>query len=137
MFSMMFRNVLGSLQNSETQGGAQTPGACPRACHAPPRASQVEFHALRFVEPIRRVAQRLVDRISEGGTRPYVALHLRLEKDVWVRTGCSPGLGPDLDAMVRSERERRPDLLTGRVNLTADARRQAGLCPMTAGMVAR
>jgi len=98
---------------------------------------QVEFHALRFVEFSRRVAQSLVDRISAGGQRPYVALHLRLERDVWGAHGVLPGAGAG-PGCTGAEREGAEARSSSRASdLTAAARRQAGLCPMTAGMVAR
>lgn len=96
---------------------------------------QVAFHALRFAAPIQAVGDMLAKRMWQQG--PYVALHLRLEKDVWVRTGCLPGLGPRYDAVVNRTRARAPKLLTGRSNMTYDERKLAGLCPMNAAEVVR
>ncbi|KAM0943102.1 putative GDP-fucose protein O-fucosyltransferase [Dioscorea sansibarensis] len=70
----------------------------------------------------------LVSRMSKNG--PYMALHLRLEKDVWVRTGCLPGLGEDADVEIKNERSSNPNLLTSRSNLSAEVRYFAGLCPL-------
>lgn len=67
----------------------------------------------------------------------YLSLHLRMEKDVWVRTGCLPGLTPEYDEIVNSEREAHPELLTGRSNMTYHERKLAGLCPLTALEVTR
>ena len=97
---------------------------------------KVEFHALRYVPHLRDLGNRLVSRMTAGG-RPYVALHLRLERDVWVRTGCSPGLGPDLDAEVQRLRSHKPDMLTSRMNLTSDERFAKGLCPLTTPIVTK
>ncbi|GJP30341.1 hypothetical protein CLOM_g753 [Closterium sp. NIES-68] len=96
---------------------------------------KVEFHALRFTQPILTLGQKLVSRMAASG--PFIALHLRLEPDVWIRTGCYPRLGPELDAAVDRERAGRPDLLTGRLNLSAEERFAAGLCPLTADVVVR
>uniref|UniRef100_M1CD76 O-fucosyltransferase family protein n=1 Tax=Solanum tuberosum TaxID=4113 RepID=M1CD76_SOLTU len=68
---------------------------------------------------------------------PYVALHLRMEKDVWVRTGCLPGLSHEIDEMINNERKRRPELLTSRSNMTYHDRKLAGLCPLNALEVTR
>lgn len=68
---------------------------------------------------------------------PYIGLHLRLEKDVWVRTGCLTGLGPQYDHIIAKLRESQPEYLTGRLNMTYTQRRLAGLCPLNAFEVAR
>ncbi|XP_010248906.1 PREDICTED: uncharacterized protein At1g04910 [Nelumbo nucifera] len=96
---------------------------------------KVSFHALRFAAPIRELGNRLARRIWIEG--PYIALHLRLEKDVWARTGCLTGLGPEYDDIVAMERESRPEYLTGRLNMSHHQRRLAGLCPLNALEVAR
>ncbi|KAF5195287.1 O-fucosyltransferase family protein, partial [Thalictrum thalictroides] len=59
---------------------------------------KVAFHALRFRTWIEELGQKVVKRMSQGG--PYMALHLRLEKNVWVRTGCVPGLGKKADQAI-------------------------------------
>ncbi|KAI5065271.1 hypothetical protein GOP47_0019966 [Adiantum capillus-veneris] len=96
---------------------------------------KVAFQALRFTSPIMELGNKLARRMWEGG--PYVALHLRLEKDVWVRTGCLPGLGAGFDDEVRHARIDNPQLLTGRSNMTYTERKLAGLCPLNAAEVAR
>ncbi|XP_074570889.1 O-fucosyltransferase 20-like [Curcuma longa] len=96
---------------------------------------KVAFHALRFAAPIQELGNKLASRMRSHG--PYLALHLRLEKDVWVRTGCLPGLGPEFDAAVEEERKLKPKLLTGRSNITFHDRKLAGLCPLNAGEVTR
>ncbi|XP_021800969.1 mitochondrial pyruvate carrier 1-like [Prunus avium] len=45
--------------------------------------------------------------------RPYIALQLWLEKDVWVRTGCLTGLGPEYDDIITKILESQPEYLTG------------------------
>ncbi|KAH7423004.1 hypothetical protein KP509_12G034900 [Ceratopteris richardii] len=96
---------------------------------------KVAFHALRFTVPIMEIASQLAHRMWERG--PYVALHLRLEKDVWVRTGCLPGLGPEFDVEVQDARIASPQLLTSRSNMNYTERKLAGLCPLNAAEVAR
>ncbi|RAL42817.1 hypothetical protein DM860_009324 [Cuscuta australis] len=91
---------------------------------------KVAFHALRFAGPVRDISHRFARRMWAEG--PYVAVHLRLEKDVWVRSGCSAGLGAEHDGTIGREREAHPELLTGKVNATSAARRAAGLCPLNA-----
>ncbi|KAI4333177.1 hypothetical protein L6164_018015 [Bauhinia variegata] len=96
---------------------------------------KVAFHALRFAKPIQELGNKIADRMRSKG--PYLALHLRMEKDVWVRTGCLPGLSPEYDEIVNNERIQRPELLTGRSNMTYHERKLAGLCPLNAMDVTR
>ncbi|XP_011087180.1 uncharacterized protein At1g04910 [Sesamum indicum] len=96
---------------------------------------KVAFHALRFAPHIQELGDKLTERMRSKG--PYLALHLRMEKDVWVRTGCLPGLTPDYDEMINNERKTRPKLLTSRSNMTYHERKLAGLCPLNTLEVAR
>ncbi|OIT35196.1 PREDICTED: uncharacterized protein At1g04910-like [Nicotiana attenuata] len=96
---------------------------------------KVAFHALRFNPSILELGNKFTERMRSKG--PYLALHLRMEKDVWVRTGCLPGLSYEYDEMINNERKRRPDLLTSRSNMTYHDRKLAGLCPLNALEVAR
>ncbi|XP_073157199.1 O-fucosyltransferase 20-like [Henckelia pumila] len=96
---------------------------------------KVAFHALRFASHITEIGNKLTDRMRSKG--PYLALHLRMEKDVWVRTGCLPGLGQEYDEMISNERKTSPNLLTSRSNMTYQERKLLGLCPLNALEVAR
>uniref|UniRef100_A0A3Q7IEF1 O-fucosyltransferase family protein n=1 Tax=Solanum lycopersicum TaxID=4081 RepID=A0A3Q7IEF1_SOLLC len=96
---------------------------------------KVTFHALRFNPSILELGNKLTERMRSKG--PFLALHLRMEKDVWVRTGCLPGLSHEYDEMINNERKRRPDLLTSRSNITYHERKLAGLCPLNALEVTR
>lgn len=96
---------------------------------------KVAFHALRFKAPIQALGDILAQRMWKQG--PYIALHLRMEKDVWVRTGCLPGLSHDFDQIISEERKSKPNLLTARSNMTYHERKLAGLCPLNAMEVAR
>ncbi|EXB94325.1 hypothetical protein L484_002686 [Morus notabilis] len=96
---------------------------------------KVAFHALRFAAPIHELGNQLAKRMWIEG--PYIALHLRLEKDVWVRTGCLTGLGPEYDDVITKVRESQPEFLTGTLNMSYAQRRLAGLCPLNALEMAR
>ncbi|XP_051145231.1 O-fucosyltransferase 20-like [Andrographis paniculata] len=96
---------------------------------------KVAFHALRFAPRILELGNTFTARMRSRG--PYLALHLRMEKDVWVRTGCLPGLNPEYDEMITNERMARPELLTSRSNMTYHDRKLAGLCPLNAFEVVR
>ncbi|OIW07965.1 hypothetical protein TanjilG_20066 [Lupinus angustifolius] len=96
---------------------------------------KVAFNALRFAKPVQELGNNIAERMQSKG--PYLALHLRMEKDVWVRTGCLPGLSPEYDEIVNNERKQRPELLTGRSNMTYHERKLAGLCPLNAVEVTR
>ncbi|KAL4323842.1 hypothetical protein GQ457_11G020010 [Hibiscus cannabinus] len=96
---------------------------------------KVAFQALKFAPPILELGNKLAQRMQSKG--PYLALHLRMEKDVWVRTGCSPGLSQEYDELIQDERRRRPELLTSKSNMTYHERKLAGLCPLNAFEVTR
>ncbi|KAF9608012.1 hypothetical protein IFM89_004893 [Coptis chinensis] len=96
---------------------------------------KVAFHALKFRTWIEELGEKLAKRMAHRG--PYMALHLRLEKDVWVRTGCLPGLGKKADQVIESERALHPELLKSRTNISARDRYIAGLCPLNAVEITR
>ncbi|XP_031478665.1 O-fucosyltransferase 20-like [Nymphaea colorata] len=96
---------------------------------------KVAFSALQFRPAIQAVGNALAARMAEKG--PYLALHLRLEKDVWVRTGCLPGLGAEADRVIHQERTRKPRLLTSRIDMLPHQRYLAGLCPLRATEIVR
>ncbi|CAL5380553.1 unnamed protein product [Camellia sinensis] len=96
---------------------------------------KVAFQALKFAPPILELGNKLTERMRSKG--PYLALHLRLEKDVWVRTGCLPGLSHEYDEMISNERKLRPELLTSKSKMTYHERKLAGLCPLNALDVTR
>ncbi|KAK4767069.1 hypothetical protein SAY86_014820 [Trapa natans] len=54
------------------------------------------------------------------------------EKDVWVRTGCLPGLSRKYDRLINLEREKHSELLTARSSMSYHDRKLAGLCPLNA-----
>ncbi|KAM7483441.1 hypothetical protein LguiB_008024 [Lonicera macranthoides] len=91
---------------------------------------KVAFHALRFAPPIRELGNRITRRMWIEG--PYIAIHLRLEKDVWIRTGCSTGLGPKYDQIIANDRGSHPEFLTGKSNMSYTQRKLSGQCPLNA-----
>lgn len=93
---------------------------------------QVAFHAIRFTEPIMNLGNRLARRMWIEG--PYIALHLRLENDVWARTKCPTGLGPEFDQKIS---ETWVSQVTRHLNMSYVRRRLAGLCPLNALEMAR
>uniref|UniRef100_A0A9I9CEC7 O-fucosyltransferase family protein n=1 Tax=Cucumis melo TaxID=3656 RepID=A0A9I9CEC7_CUCME len=96
---------------------------------------KVAFHALKFAAAIQELGNQLTRRMWIEG--PYIAIHLRLEKDVWVRSGCRTGLDSDYDAIIAKIRNSQPEYLTGRINMSHIQRRRAGLCPLNALEIAR
>ncbi|KAI3671421.1 hypothetical protein L1987_87158 [Smallanthus sonchifolius] len=87
---------------------------------------KVAFHALKFAKPVRELGNRIARRMWIEG--PYVAIHLSLEKDLWVRTGCPTGLDPEYDIIINQERESRPEFLATSSNTN---------CPLNALEAAR
>ncbi|KAL1221844.1 O-fucosyltransferase 24 [Cardamine amara subsp. amara] len=96
---------------------------------------KVSFEALKFSPRVMEMGKKLAERMRSKG--PYIALHLRLEKDVWVRTGCLSGLSSKYDEIVNIERIKRPELLTAKSRMTSNERKLAGLCPLNAKEVTR
>ncbi|RID64211.1 hypothetical protein BRARA_E03165 [Brassica rapa] len=88
------------------------------------------FEALKFSPSVMELGKKLAERMRSKG--PYIALHLRLEKDVWVRTGCLTGLSSKYDEIARLEGIKRPELLTAKSSMTPNERKLAGLCPLNA-----
>ncbi|KAL6576356.1 hypothetical protein OROHE_000137 [Orobanche hederae] len=96
---------------------------------------KVAFHALRFTPPILDLGNQIARRMWIEG--PYIAVHLRIEKDVWIRTGCLTGLGAEYDEIITKERESNLDFRTVKLNISNSVRRLSGLCPLSALEVAR
>ncbi|CAI5466881.1 unnamed protein product [Closterium sp. Yama58-4] len=88
---------------------------------------RANYRALRYTDTISRVASNLVARLRKLG--PYIALHLRYEKDMLAFTGCDHGLSRwesgELRAMrLNNSRWKEKDI-------DGEARRKEGACPLT------
>ncbi|GJP41468.1 hypothetical protein CLOM_g1142 [Closterium sp. NIES-68] len=88
---------------------------------------RANYRALRYTDTISRVASNLVARMRRLG--PYIALHLRYEKDMLAFTGCDHGLmhweSGELRAMrLNNSRWKEKDI-------DGAARRTEGACPLT------
>ncbi|GJP76016.1 hypothetical protein CLOP_g6412, partial [Closterium sp. NIES-67] len=88
---------------------------------------RVHFEALRFAPHIQAFGEELVRRVRKDG--PYVALHLRYEKDMLAFSGCSHGLtqaqADELTATRRATKQWRVK------DINAAEQRAQGSCPMT------
>ncbi|KAL0716984.1 hypothetical protein Bca4012_066306 [Brassica carinata] len=73
---------------------------------------KVAFEALKFSPRVMEMGMKLAERMRSKG--PYIVLHLWLEKDVWVRTGCLTGLSSKYDEIARIKGIKRPELLTAK-----------------------
>ena len=51
---------------------------------------RAHYSALRFAPHILSLARKVTERMRQGG--PYLALHLRYEKDMLAFSGCTHGL---------------------------------------------
>ncbi|CAM8934654.1 unnamed protein product [Rhodiola kirilowii] len=87
---------------------------------------RVNYHALRFTNPIQELGQRVVMRMRNMTGR-FVSIHLRFEPDMLAFSGCYFG-GGDKErnelAAIRKRWETLPDL-------SPEGERMRGKCPLT------
>ncbi|CAI5998184.1 unnamed protein product [Closterium sp. NIES-64] len=88
---------------------------------------RANYRALRYTNTISGVAGNLIARLRKLG--PYIALHLRYEKDMLAFTGCDHGLsrwesGELREMRLNNSRWKEKDI-------DGEARRKEGACPLT------
>lgn len=85
------------------------------------------YEALRFAPHIEAMGKLLVERMRSYG--PYIALHLRYEKDMLAFSGCTHGLTPVEADELREIRENTEYWKVKEIDATEQ--RAKGYCPLT------
>ncbi|KAI3446332.1 hypothetical protein Pfo_002997 [Paulownia fortunei] len=87
---------------------------------------RVNYHALRFTDPILKMGMKLVERMRMK-SKHYVALHLRFEPDMLAFSGCYYGGGEKEMKELGAIRKRWKTLHTK----NPDKERRHGKCPLS------
>lgn len=87
---------------------------------------RVNYHALRFTDPILKMGQKLVQRMRMR-KKHYIALHLRFEPDMLAFSGCDYGGGEKEHKELGAIRRRWKTLHKS----NPDRARRQGRCPLT------
>ncbi|EXB56332.1 hypothetical protein L484_024874 [Morus notabilis] len=87
---------------------------------------RVNYHALKFTDPIRKMGEKLVHRMRMKSNH-YIALHLRFEPDMLAFSGCYYGGGDKERKELGALRRRWKTLHTS----NSDKERRHGKCPLT------
>ncbi|CAM6018375.1 unnamed protein product [Sphagnum balticum] len=88
---------------------------------------RVHYNALRFAPQIGSFGQKLVEKMRSDG--PFIALHLRYEKDMLAFSGCTYGLTEAEADELSSIREHTAHWKVKDINSTEQ--RSRGFCPLT------
>ncbi|KAG8364448.1 hypothetical protein BUALT_Bualt19G0129900 [Buddleja alternifolia] len=91
---------------------------------------RVNYHALRFTDPILEMGRRLVERMRMK-SKHFIALHLRFESDMLAFSGCYYGGGEKEIQELSAIRKRWTNLHTK----DPDKERRHGKCPLSPGEV--